>query len=29
MLTLIIAIDVEILTENETGDKESCGLDVP
>lgn len=29
MLTLIIAIDVEILTENETGDKESRGLDVP
>lgn len=29
MLILIIAIDVEILTENETGDKESRGLDVP
>lgn len=29
MLTLMIAIDVEILTENETGDKESRGLDVP
>lgn len=29
MLTLIIAIDLEILTENETGDKESRGLDVP